>query len=252
MENGFFAHRKYVYLFSALLLVWIVLFEFVLSPNQMLPKPSVVILSFGSLITDYGLFRNLLSTLSVLYFSFITACLAVWIFRSHLIQNNFIRYFAFLPGWLSRFVPSVLIMLFLVFWLKGSEYIKYLLLFLTGFTLLINKLEHEIKNSRSEFSDAAASLGADNDFLSRNIIWKSIEPSIAGYLPGVHIYLWSVLLVFEFIDGERGMGSILYKALLYRDLSSLFSSTIIIAFIILSGEIVLNLMKNKFFSWSID
>ncbi|MGA8265020.1 MAG: hypothetical protein WB779_11305, partial [Ignavibacteriaceae bacterium] len=56
-------------------ILWIILFEFILPANNILPKPSIVFQSFGALWEDYHLPSNYLNTVSSVYLSIIIAYL---------------------------------------------------------------------------------------------------------------------------------------------------------------------------------
>ena len=253
MADIFHSDRKYIYFLSGFFVLWIILFEFILPPNQILPRPSIAVVSIISLFRDYQFLINMLSSISAIYFSFIVAGLFLFIFRRYLINNkNLFGYLAFSLKWISGIIPGILMGLFLIFWFPDSEFIKYVFIFFTCFTYLVNKLENELKKVNSEFIDAAVSLGGGKDFISDKVCWKIVEPALAESLTALHFYLWSMLIVFEMIKGGSGLGTVLRTAILYKDLSGLFSSIIIICLIIFVGATVIKYFRNKFFFWSFD
>jgi len=195
----------------------------------------------------------MLSSIAAIYFSSIVAVLFIWIFRRYLINNkSLIGYLAFFLEWISWIIPEILLGLFLIFWLPDSELIKYIFIFFISFTFLINKVEKELKSINREFIDAAASLGAGKNFIFDKVCWKVIEPELASSLTTLHFYLWTMLIVFEFIKGGSGLGTVLRNAILYKDLSGLFSSILIICLIMFIGAYIIKYFKNKFFFWSIS
>jgi hypothetical protein len=253
MADIFHSDRKYIYFLSGFLLFWIILFEFILPPNQILPKPSIVVVSIISLFRDYQFLVNLFSSVAAIYFSSIVAGLFIWIFRRYLINNkNLFGYLAFSLEWISGIVPGILMGLFLIIWLPDSEFIKYIFIFFACFTFLISKIENELKKVDSEFIDAAVSLGAGKNFLSDKVYWKIVEPALAESLKGLHFYLWSMLMWFEMIKGGYGVGGVLKTAIQYKDLAGFFASVLIICLIIFIGASIIKYFKNKFVFWSIS
>jgi ABC-type nitrate/sulfonate/bicarbonate transport system permease component len=253
MSDIFRSERKYIYFLSVFFLLWIILFEFILSPNQILPRPSITLVSIFSLFKDYQFLINLLSSISAIYFSFIVACLFFWIFRRFLINNkNFFGYLSFFLKWITSIIPGILIGLFLIFWFPDSEIVKYIFVFLISITFLVNKLESELKKVNSEFIDAAVSLGGGQNFIIEKVCWKAVEPGIADSLNEIHFYLWSMLLVFEIIKGGSGIGSVLKMAIMYKDLAVLFSLIIIIGVIIFLGTIIIKYFRSKYIFWSLN
>jgi ABC-type nitrate/sulfonate/bicarbonate transport system permease component len=253
MDDIFHSGKKYTYFLSGLFLLWIILFEFIIPPNNILPKPSIVVLSIISLFRDYQFLVNLLSSISAIYLSAFTAGLFIWLSRRYLINNkNIFGYIAFSLDRISGIIPGILMGLFLIVWLPGSEFSKYIFIFFTCFTYLINKFENELKKVKSEYIAASVSLGAEKNFISDKICWKAIEPALAESMTELHFYIWTMLIVFEMINEGLGMGAVLRTAIQYRDLSGLFASILIICLIIFSGSTLIRFFKNKFIFWSIN
>ncbi len=242
--------KIYYFLFTYLVL-WILLFEFLLPVNQILPKPSIVIESFQDLWTDYNLPANYLSTISVIYISITLAFFSVKILSPYLIEkNNFISLFINSLEWFSEFLPGIIIGLLLVFWFPESEFIEFVFAFATAFTSIMIKFQNESENVNEEYVLSAQSLGLSENKLSRLIIWKNVQPRLTEHLFNLHFYLWSMLIIFEFIKGGLGLGVIFKQALDYKDLSAIFSVFLITGLTIFLGTLVLRYIRNKFVFWS--
>ena len=253
MADIFHSNKKYIYFLTGLFILWFVLFEFILSPNQVLPRPSIVVVSIVSLFHDYQFLFNLLSSISAIYLSSIAAGLFIWLFKRYLINNkNIFGYLVFTLEWVSGIVPGIMVGLLLIFWFPGSEFIKYIFVFFSAFTYLLYKLKNEVKKVNSEFIDAVISLGAGKNFISDKVYWKAIEPALAESLSELHFYLWSMLIVFELIEGGAGLGTVLRTAILYKDLAGFFASVLILCLIIFAGTLIIKYFKNKFVFWSIS
>jgi ABC-type nitrate/sulfonate/bicarbonate transport system permease component len=253
MKKRIHNSSRYIYLLIAFIIFWIVFFQFILPSNYILPKPYLVFLSVGDLFADYHLISNIISTISVIYFSIIAAYFVLWVFRIHLINgNNIIRHSVEALGWFAGFIPSVLIALFLIYWLGSSEYVKYIFGFFTCFILFFIKLEDETSKMGNEYIDAAVSLGANKKMTAGKIRWKAVEHYLVEYIPEVHLYLWSMIIIIEYIKGDSGLGVVFRTVLLYRDLPVLFTSALITIIIIFAGESLIKYFYNKYFSRSTD
>ena len=68
------AKNLYKYIISYFVL-WILLFEFILPVNNILPRPSVVLMSFSALWNYYRLPINFMATVSAVYLSILLAYL---------------------------------------------------------------------------------------------------------------------------------------------------------------------------------
>jgi putative hydroxymethylpyrimidine transport system permease protein len=252
MAAIFHSDRKYIYFLLGLILIWIILFEFILPPNHVLPGPSITFISIFSLFKEYQFLNNMLSSISAIYLSSITAGLFIWIFKRYLFNSkNLVGFLKYPMKLISGILPGVFIGLFFIFWFPDSEYYKYVFIFFISSVYLLIKAENELKKVGSEFNDAIASLGIGKNLIFDKIYWKVIEPVLIESLVELHIFLWSILIVFEIIKGGSGIGTVLRNTLLNKDLAGLFASFLLISVIILVGDIIIKYFKNKFFSWSI-
>jgi ABC-type nitrate/sulfonate/bicarbonate transport system permease component len=244
---------KFIYLLLSLFILWFIFFEYVFAPNQILPEPSIALLSLISLFNDYHLLVNIVSSFSAIFLPLIVAYFFLWTFRIILI--NYKKLFGSLTlsvKWISSTFPIILLGLFLIYWFPDSEIIKYVFIFIISLAFLTDEFEKGIKTVNSEFIDSSISLGAGKNFLATKIYWKSVETFMADSLIEIHFYLWSILIVFEFIKGGLGLGAVLSKALLYKDLAAFFTSVLIIGLIIFISTFIIKIFRNKYFYWSIN
>ena len=116
---------------------------------------------------------------------------------------------------------------------------------------MLIKLKEEVSNTGKEYSDSAKSLGAGDDVVRKKIIWNSAQPGLIRHMLDLHLYLWTVLIIFEYIKGQYGLGNIFRTAMRYSDLSALFTCTLIVGVTVYLGFRLIIYVRNKFFSWSI-
>ncbi len=250
MISGRNFFKNIFYFLTAYIILWILLFEFILPANEILPSPSVVILSFGALWNVYHLPVNFLSTVSVIYLSIAFSYFLIFLLKEFLIKDNhFIKYFFISLNWFSKYIPAAILGLFLIYWFPDSFLITFAFAFCVVFFSLINKFQLELSHINNNYVDTARSLGADEKIISNKIIWNSIQHKLAGSIIELHYYLWTILIIFEFIKGGYGLGSIFKQALNYKDLSALFSASIITGITLFAGLYTLKYLKNKFFHW---
>jgi ABC-type nitrate/sulfonate/bicarbonate transport system permease component len=242
----------YYFVFSYVIL-WIILFEFILPVNNILPKPSVVILSFEDIWNDYSFLINYLSTVSVIYISIAAAYFLVKILSPYLKEKrNFITEFINSLEWFSEYLPGIAIGLLLIFWFPDSEYIEFLFVFASAFLSIAIKFQNESAKTKSEFIDSSLSLDADEKYIARKVIWQAAQPVLAKHLFSLHLYIWSILLAFEFMKEGFGLGYIFRLALEYRDLSAIFLIFVVTGITVYLGTLLINYIKNKFLFWSVN
>jgi len=245
--------NKYLWIYpTAYFVLWIILFEFILPVNKILPKPSIVFDSAGALWSDYNFLFNLLSTVGSVYISLLAAYFLVRFFLPAIKSTNSLFHFTLSLEWFSHYVPGLVLGLFLIYWFPDSEFIEFIFAFCTAFLSLVIKINKELKTLPDEYISSIRSLGADELFVTKNIVWKLIQPELFKHLFKLHLYLWLILIAFEFIKGGLGIGVIFKDALLYRDLSAIFLNALLTGVIIYLGTLLIKLAQKKFFNWRLN
>lgn len=245
--------NKYLWIYPAVyFMLWIFLFEFILPVNNILPKPSIVLESAGALWNDYNFLFNLLSTISSVYISLFAAFFLIRFFLPAIGRNNQIFHFILSLEWFSHYVPGLVLGLFLIYWFPDSEFIEFIFAFLTAFLSLVIKINQSLKNVPDEYISSIRSLGAEDTFVTKNVVWKLIQPVLFKHLFQLHLYLWLILIAFEFIKGGLGIGVIFKEALFYRDLSTIFLSAFLSGIIIYLGTLLIRFLQKKFFNWRLS
>lgn len=238
------------YFLLSYFLLWIILFEFILPANSFLPKPSIVLDSFGALWEDYNLLRNFISSAASVYISIIAAYYLLKILNKYLLrEKEGIRNFIFSIEWFSKYVPGIVLGFLLIYWFPQSGYIKYLFIFIVVFNSLLLKHTGLSLNVERAYVDSALSLGAGNSIIANKIIWKSLQPDLMNHIYNSHLYFWTMLIIFEFANYGNGLGFIFRRALEFNDLSALFAVMLIIGLFIFLGSLVIKFSKNKLFFW---
>ncbi|MHB1685830.1 MAG: ABC transporter permease [Ignavibacteriaceae bacterium] len=243
-------HKKSRIILTGLFFLWLILFEFILPGNGFLPKPSIVFLSFNSLINDYHLWRNFGVTVSEIYLALIVSYPIVWLLCKYIIGYDW--FFSAIDAFykLFKFLPVIILGMFLILWFPNSNLTGFIFALLIFTISMATKVKEESFKVKPEYIDAAVSLGADKNELSKKIIWKAVQPSLLNYIFELHYFVWLLLIVFEFIKGGYGLGAIYRLALQYKDLSALFSVSVITGVTVFAGFYILKYLKNKFIHWS--
>ncbi len=248
------ASQKNIFLFIlSYFIIWVFLFEFILPANEILPKPSIVFLSFGALWKDYHLLIGLLNTITSIYISIFAAYLFLLLMSSYLTKaDNFLVNFFLSIKQLAVYIPVLAFVIFVLFWFPVSNLIEIIFAFIYAFFSLAILFIKESQHVPNEYLDSAISLGADNKTISKKIIWNAVQPKIFKHILKLHFKLWSIILIFEFIKGSYGLGEIYKLAFIYSDISALFSVTIITGVLIYSGTELIIYLQNKFCHWSFN
>lgn len=237
------------YLIIIIVIIWTILTELLFKGSQIFPSPSLIIISFIDLFTNYNFLINLISSISVIYISiFLTITIIRIKFPFFNYNSTIIKYLMQIPSFFL-FVPGIMIAVLLIYWFGDNYLIK---LFYTVFITLLFSYQIILNFDSSEIVNqinAVKSLGVSDSLIRRKIIWKFMEPEILKNLLEKHLYLWSTVIAFEFIQNSYGIGSVLRSALEFNDLSIIISLIILLSIIVFIGEKLLRFINEKYFFW---
>jgi len=244
--------RNSVALFVTLLFVYIVLSEFILPINKVLPKPSLLYESFLHIWTDYNLLFAFTTTTSVIY-----AAIALSASLLYASAKIFLRLFVemrhpVLSFRIFRFVPVFFIAVLFNYWLPNNLLAELLFGFLTAAFLAMNKLFVESRNIKEEYLLVARNLNQSQSDIYKKVYWKSALPALADHYEKIHLSLWTLILIYEFIDNTHGFGFIFRTALDYKDYTTLYALAIILSLLIWLGNSVIRFINNKIIYWSAE
>lgn len=244
--------RNSIVLFITLLFVYIVLFEFILPINKVLPKPSLLYESFLHIWSDYRLLFAFTTTTSVIYAAITFSVLFLYV-RAIVFIKLFVEMrYSVLSFRIFRFVPIFFIAVLFNFWLPNNLLAELLFGFLTAAFLAMNKLFVESKNIKEEYLLVARNLNLSQSDIYENVYWKSVLPALANYYEQIHLSLWTLILIYEFIDNTHGFGLIFRTALDYKDYTTLYTTAVILSLLIWFGNSVIRFVNNKIIYWGAE
>jgi len=249
MEERRSNFKNSFYLVSVILFVYVLLFEFILPVNGLLPRPSYLVKLFSIVRVEYNLAPALLSTLLVVYSSLIISYLTIYSTVPFLFQW-FVKYKnSFVVLSLFKYIPLFFVIIIFNLWFMDKLYGELIFAFLFSLTLSLNKLFKETGNVKEEYILVAKNLGLTPKEISEQVYWKSVQPQFLKYFEKVHILLWSILLAYEFIGNANGLGKVFQEASADSNLTAIIIVGIIISIFILFGNLVIESFRIIFTSW---
>ncbi|QQS34551.1 MAG: ABC transporter permease subunit [Ignavibacteriales bacterium] len=250
MNSGLIGNLYWIRILITLLFVWILLFEFILPVNEILPAPTTVIDTSIHLFIEYNLLIHLLSTVGVVYLSIAIGFFLTFIFRNNLLNEDSRIFKIIFPlGNLPAFIPLIFIAIFFVYWFPGSELIEFVFALLIIFFSHVLTIGKSIKSVNEELLVSSLSFGLSKKVIRNDIIWKSILPKLREQTIETHSLLWTIILTFEFIKGGYGVGAILKMLLEVNDLSGITAVIIIALSLILILTGLSRYLLNKLIFW---
>ncbi|HSD63275.1 MAG TPA: hypothetical protein VLB50_05725 [Ignavibacteriaceae bacterium] len=254
MENKTSSFRKSFFYINLLLFIsYIILFEFILPENNILPRPDIILISIPALLKDYDILSHFLTTISAVYLPGILAYLILYICREFVLRQSGItnKIFNYFSG-LFFIVPALLTAILMIYWFPYSFYNEYIFSLLFTFVWMAVEFHSSKRLKNESYILAFSSMGGEKAFLDKNILWNELKPRLFKKLYPHHLHLWALILTFEYIQDYYGLGTILRKTLYFHDFSALIITIFIIPVIILAGFGCLKLLENKFVFWEAE
>ncbi|MCX6148890.1 MAG: hypothetical protein NTX22_00030 [Ignavibacteriales bacterium] len=244
--------KKYsssVIIWAIILVIYFILFEFVLSANRYLPKPTLLYDSLISLQKDYNLALNVFYSTSGIYLSLLVGYLLLQL-SSGLVVNLFKKFPNIIHAIkLLKYFPLIGIIAIYLYWFPVSVISEFIFSISISFFFLTYIFKKTIPSAKQEYIDAAISITGRSNKVINEITWKYCQPVIFNSIRKLHLFLWSTMLVFEFVKEHFGLGFLFRNAVTFKDQTALITLSIILLIILSIGDLIISLMKEKFFNW---
>jgi ABC-type nitrate/sulfonate/bicarbonate transport system permease component len=237
-------------LFTWLLFVYIVLFEFILPINKIIPKPTLLFESLIHIWRDYNLVFAFTTTASIIYLALICCWVYLYMGYSHylrsdiFIKNSFnsLRYFKYLTVFFFAILFN--------FWFPNNLFGEFFFTFIIATFWSGKKLLEESKRVNEEYILVARNLGLTSIDICEMVYWKASLPALSNNIKRIHYYLWVVVLTYEFIGNFYGLGSIYRTIVAYNDFTALFVLAIMTSLIIWFGDYLIGLIIKRTIHWT--
>lgn len=233
----------------ALLFVYIMLFEFILPVNKVLPKPSLLLDSIIDVWFDYNLLEAAAITTFAVYISLFISFFSVIIFSKILLKISFELPTAIESFKIFRFFPAFFFVVLFSYWFDNSFLAEIFFAIISSILLASSTLMTLSKKINKTYVDVAVNLGLSKSAIYSKVIIKYIQPLFFEEYKKIHYYIWILVMIYEFVSNINGFGGIYLNALKFNDFTGLFAIAIIISLLIWFGNFVLNLINKKIFFW---
>ncbi len=240
---------KQLSLVAAFIFIYIVLFEFVLVPVRFIPKPSILFESFISLWDTYNLASLLFSTTSIIYIALLLGSLLITFSAKYLLKIIY-EY----TGLMNLNIPFKYFSIFffaLLFnlWFSDSFIAEFVFAVFVVLSFLLSSMNLESRDPKEEYVLTAKSLGLNSNEIYSKVIWKDLQPKIFSGLTKLHVSLWMIILIYEFVGQNEGVGSLYFEAYSYNDIAAVIALGVFISLLILVGNMIIKFLYQKIFFW---
>ncbi len=250
--TDFSGYKSFAKIAAWFTFIYIVLFQSILPPNQILPSPASMIDSLGTLVSDYAFFNAIGLTAFLVVLIPILGFLCCYVTRYYS-PKLFLTYdlsstllFSF------RFFSYVFLLLFMVYWF-GNSWIAELV-----FLMLVAGLEQkiflagEVRKINKNYFFTLQSLGMSEKEIIRDVVSKLIKPYVFEKIHMLFLLSWGWALIYEMISGNYGMGRLMLNAIEYNDISILTLSIVIMIVVIYLSGLLFKLIEYKIINWIPD
>jgi ABC-type nitrate/sulfonate/bicarbonate transport system permease component len=149
-----------------------------------------------------------------------------------------------------RSAPIVAILPILVIWLGIGEEMKVTFLFLGAVIFMIPMVRDAIKAVPYIYWESARDLGASYyECITRAVLPMAMPRIAEAGIMAVSIQ-WGYITVAEYVNATQGLGSLIQSARRFSAMDQVFAGIIVIILIAFITDIVLKLIKNKYYFWA--
>jgi len=231
------------------LIIWIVLFQFVFVWSNILPKPIILWESINDILQENQLVNNFLISVGSITFGIIVSLILTYFLRYFLLTKNLFVDLISAFYKLKFLLPTLIFIIFLVFWIPNSFYTEYILLAFFSFLYISKDIINKRNTILNDLENSARSLGLTSKKILANVKFKQIIPSLENSFLLLHIKLWGLLLVFEYVQNTFGLGSVLHSSMILKDLYVLFFTSVLISLTIIIFHFLIKVLFNQFVHW---
>lgn len=217
-------------LYLAFIFIYVLFAELILPVNKFIPKISILFDSIISLVHNYGLFENSISSLILLLFVFTFSFVVFSLFA--LFANKF--FFMLLQKNISKqskLLFGFILLSIILFAELHTIFIIFILLSVFVFVLLSNNFIAYLQTGEYQAPTMLAKkLGKKSNEINK-IIYLQFLPNLKEEFNNLFYFSAILLLISEFIADTFGLGSVVAHLLLNNDQAGLFAVIILIWFL---------------------
>ncbi len=232
-----------------LLFAYVVLFEFILPVNRVLPRPSLLLDSMIAVWRDYNLLYEISISTLIIYGAMIAAYLLI-----HLLRQPLLKTISLISGGLNllrvfRFFPAFFYAVIFAYWFPDSLVAEFGFVLVAFVFYMLAEIRLSLPNVNNNYILVAGNLGVPENRVYSEVIWKELQPGVFSALGRMHYFAWILVLIFEYIGNYAGLGHVYNAALTYNDFAGLFSIAIYASLLILLGDFLVKYAKKRLIYW---
>ncbi|MFA7290294.1 MAG: hypothetical protein WC055_15575 [Melioribacteraceae bacterium] len=183
---------------------------------------------FVSIIEDYLVVQNLAFTSTVVYSSLAILYLFLYVILhySPIATNALITILEKL--FFVKYIPVLVFAVVLNLLFPGKIWSEFAFAFFYSFILVLIQINKTNNRNNSEYSKFAKGLSINFESVKEKLFYSNLSKKIKN----IHYEVWLLVLVYEFINGQDGLGGVLKKGFIFNDLYAVLVVGLIIGLLI--------------------
>ena len=183
---------------------------------------------FLSILQDYFVVQNLAFTSTVVYSALAILYLVLYVILHYTpsIINSFILVVEKLS--FIKYLPVLVLAIILNLLFPGKVWAEFLFAFVFSFIMVLIQINKTKSRTNLEYSKFANHLEINFELAKEKLYFSNLFRKIKN----IHYEVWLLVLVYEFINGQDGLGGVLKKGFIFDDLYAVIVTGFIIALLI--------------------
>lgn len=194
---------------------------------------------FLSILQDYFVVQNLAFTSTVVYSALAILYLVLYVILHY--TPSIINWLILIVEKLSfiKYLPVLVLAIILNLLFPGKILAEFLFAFIFSFVLVLTQINKTKNRNNLEYSKFANDLSINYESVKEKLYFSNLFRRIKS----IHYEVWLLVLVYEFINGQDGLGGVLKKGFIFDDLYAVLVTGLIIGLLIWVIDYALSFLK---------
>lgn len=194
---------------------------------------------FLSILQDYFIVQNLAFTSTVVYSALAILYLVLYVILHY--TQTIINGLILVVEKLSfvKYLPVLVLAIILNLLFPGQIWAEFVFAFLFSFIMVLIQINKTKSRTNLEYYRFANDLSINYESAKEKLYFSSLFRKIKN----IHYEVWLLVLVYEFINGQDGLGGVLKKGFIFDDLYAVLVTGLIIGLLIWVIDYALSFLK---------
>ncbi len=250
--TDFTGYKTFAKIFVWFVFVYVVLFQFIVPFNPFFPAPSIMLETIPDLFSTYDFANALGLTIIAVLFVPIGGFACFYFTRTPVIKL-FLKYdfTKWLPS-LFNFFPLLFFVFILAIWAGDSLFGEIIALMLVAGFSQKKAMSKKVRAIPEHFYLFAKSAGMSDNEIYGKIYGKLMFPYAFEKIGELFFAGWAYAFIYEAVTGNGGVGTVLFTAIKYGDVSAFFLTVLIMIAVIYFTGLTYKTVQYKAIRWIPD